>query len=30
VDREGYLAVQHHGEKGKVYRYRNLRVLELP
>ncbi|MEN6578407.1 MAG: DUF1080 domain-containing protein [Phycisphaerales bacterium] len=28
VDREGYLAIQHHGEKGKVYRFRNLRVKE--
>ncbi len=24
VDREGYLAVQHHGEKGQIYRFRNL------
>ncbi len=29
VDRAGYLAVQHHGEKGQVYRFRNLRVREL-
>jgi len=28
-DREGYLAIQHHGEKGKVYRFRNLRIREL-
>lgn len=30
TDREGVLGIQHHGEKGKVYRYRNLRVRELP
>lgn len=29
VDREGYLAIQHHGEKGKIYRFRNLRIREL-
>lgn len=29
VDREGYLAIQHHGEKGKIYRFRNLRIKEL-
>jgi len=29
VDREGYLAVQHHGEKGQIYRFRNLRIREL-
>jgi len=28
-DREGYIAVQHHGEKGKIYRFRNLRIKEL-
>ncbi len=28
-DREGYIAVQHHGEKGKIYRFRNLRIREL-
>lgn len=30
MDREGYLAVQHHGEKGQIYRFRNLRIRELP
>lgn len=25
-DREGYIGIQHHGEAGKVYRYRNLRI----
>ena len=29
MDREGHLGIQHHGEDGKVYRYRNLRVREL-
>ncbi|MDI9384746.1 MAG: DUF1080 domain-containing protein [Verrucomicrobiota bacterium] len=29
MDAEGYLAIQHHGESGKVYRFRNLRVKEL-
>lgn len=29
VDRQGYLAIQHHGEKGKIYRFRNLRVKTL-
>jgi hypothetical protein len=29
MDREGYLAVQHHGEKGQIYRFRNLRIREL-
>jgi len=29
VDREGRLAVQHHGEKGRIYRFRNLRIREL-
>ena len=29
TDRQGYLAIQHHGEKGKIYRFRNLRIREL-
>ena len=29
MDREGYLAIQHHGEKGQIYRFRNLRIREL-
>ncbi len=29
VDREGCFAVQHHGEKGQIYRFRNLRIREL-
>jgi hypothetical protein len=30
VDASGPIGIQHHGEDGKVYRYRNLRVRELP
>ncbi|MDP6046054.1 MAG: DUF1080 domain-containing protein, partial [Phycisphaerae bacterium] len=26
VDAQGYLALQHHGEKGKIYRFRSIRV----
>jgi len=29
VDAEGYIAVQHHGEKGQTYRFRNLRIREM-
>ena len=29
MDREGVIAIQHHGEAGKVYRFRNLRVQPL-
>jgi hypothetical protein len=29
-DASGYLGIQHHGEKGAVYRFRNLRITELP
>lgn len=29
LDRDGYVAVQHHGEAGKVYRFRNIRVRVL-
>jgi len=29
VDAQGYLALQHHGEKGKIYRFRNIRVKVL-
>ena len=29
VDREGYIAVQHHGEKGQIYRFRNIRIRKL-
>lgn len=30
LDAEGPIGLQHHGEDGKVYRYRNLRIRELP
>lgn len=30
VDAEGYIAIQHHGEKGQTYRFRNLKIRELP
>jgi hypothetical protein len=30
VDAAGPIGIQHHGEDGKVYRYRNLRIQELP
>ncbi len=29
VDAEGYLGIQHHGEKGQTYRFRKLRVKAL-
>jgi len=29
MDAQGYLALQHHGEKGKIYRFRNIRVKVL-
>ena len=29
VDGEGVIGIQHHGEDGKVYRFRNLRVREI-
>ncbi len=29
VDQRGPLAIQHHGEKGQTYKFRNLRVKEL-
>ena len=27
-DAEGYIAIQHHGEKDQVYKFRNLRIRE--
>jgi len=30
LDAKGYLAIQHHGEKGQTYRFRHLRIRELP
>jgi len=29
VDAAGYIGLQHHGEKGKLYRFRNIRIKEL-
>lgn len=29
-DAAGPIGLQHHGEEGKLYRYRNLRIRELP
>ncbi|MEP2776577.1 MAG: DUF1080 domain-containing protein [Luteolibacter sp.] len=28
-DAKGYIGIQHHGEKGATYRFRNLRIKEL-
>ena len=28
MDAKGYIAVQHHGEDGQIYRFRNIRVTE--
>ena len=28
-DPSGFIGIQHHGEKGAVYRFRNLRITEL-
>lgn len=28
VDARGFIAIQHHGEKGQTYRFRNLRIRE--
>ncbi len=30
TDAEGPIGIQHHGEKGQTYRFRNLRLRELP
>ena len=29
ADASGYIALQHHGEAGKVYRFRNVRIKEV-
>ncbi len=29
MDAAGYIGIQHHGEKGQTYRFRNLRIKEL-
>ncbi|QDU88042.1 hypothetical protein Pla175_14120 [Pirellulimonas nuda] len=30
TDAKGRIAIQHHGEKGKTYRFRNVMIKELP
>ncbi len=30
TDASGYIAIQHHGEKGQTYRFRNVFIKELP
>lgn len=30
MDAEGFIGIQHHGEKGQTYRFRNLFIKELP
>ena len=29
MDAEGFIGIQHHGEKGKTYCFRNIRIKEL-
>ena len=29
IDSKGYFGLQHHGEKGQVYRFRNIKIKEL-
>lgn len=29
TDAKGFIAIQHHGEKGQVYRFKNIKILEL-
>lgn len=29
MDAEGYIGIQHHGEKGKTYKFRNIRIKDL-
>lgn len=29
MDSEGYIGIQHHGEEGQTYKFRNLRIKEL-
>ena len=28
-DSEGFIGIQHHGEKGKIYKFRNIKIKEL-
>jgi hypothetical protein len=29
TDTKGFIAIQHHGEKGQIYRFKNIKILEL-
>lgn len=29
LDSRGYIGLQHHGEKGQIYRFRNIKIKEL-
>jgi hypothetical protein len=29
MDAEGYIGIQHHGEDGQIYKFRNIRIKEL-
>jgi hypothetical protein len=29
MDAEGYIGIQHHGEEGQIYKFRNIRIKEL-
>ena len=29
ADRKGFIAIQHHGEKGQIYRFRKLKLKKL-
>ena len=29
TDQSGYIAIQHHGEKGQTYRFRKIRIKQI-
>jgi hypothetical protein len=29
TDAKGFIAIQHHGEKGQIYRFKNIKILEF-
>ena len=29
TDSKGFIAIQHHGEKGQIYRFKNIKILEF-
>ena len=29
IDSEGFIGIQHHGEKGQIYKFRNIKITEL-